>query len=153
MFSVCRYRSWKELLPHWHKNHHVLPALPNGYHQVHQQRFVVICWLCVLPLQRWSRKMTSIKNIDNKIKYNSTLASASRAASASAAIALWRFFGSLTSFTSTLWTLTPQGSVATSRVSIMSAAMFSLSDKISPRVFVPNTFLRVVAARSRVDWQ
>ena len=43
-----------------------------------------------------------------------TLALASRAASASAAMALWSCSGTLTSFTSTLSTLTPQGSVASS---------------------------------------
>ena len=44
-----------------------------------------------------------------------TLALASLAASASAAIALCRFSGTLTSFTSTLSICTPQGSVASSR--------------------------------------
>ena len=43
-----------------------------------------------------------------------TLARAFLAASASAAMALWRFSGTLTSFTSTLSTKTPQGSVASS---------------------------------------
>ena len=45
------------------------------------------------------------------------LALASRAASASAAMALINCSGTLTSFSSTLSTVTPQGSVATSRVS------------------------------------
>ena len=45
-----------------------------------------------------------------------TLALASRAASASAAMARWRDSGTLTSFTSTLSTYTPQGSVASSRL-------------------------------------
>ena len=46
-----------------------------------------------------------------------TLARASLAASASAAIALINCSGTLTSFSSTLSTVTPQGSVATSKVS------------------------------------
>ena len=52
-----------------------------------------------------------------------TLALASRAASASAAMALMSCSGTLTSFTSTLSTLTPQGSVATSRVSFQWAML------------------------------
>ena len=48
-----------------------------------------------------------------------TLALASRAASASAAMALISWAGTLTSFTSTRSTLTPQGSVASSRVSFI----------------------------------
>ena len=46
-----------------------------------------------------------------------TLARASLAASASAAMALWSWRGSITSFSSTIWTLTPHGSVASSKVS------------------------------------
>ena len=43
--------------------------------------------------------------------------------------------------TSTLSTLTPQGSVPSSRTVCISRAIASRSDKMSPRVFVPNTFL------------
>ena len=43
--------------------------------------------------------------------------------------------------TSTLSTLTPQGSVPSSRTVCISRAIDSRSDKMSPRVFVPNTFL------------
>ena len=44
--------------------------------------------------------------------------------------------------TSTLSTLTPrQGSVPSSRTVCISRAIDSRPDKISPRVFVPNTFL------------
>ena len=43
--------------------------------------------------------------------------------------------------TSTLSTLTPHGSVASSSVDCIMEAMDSRSDRISPRFFVPNTFL------------
>ena len=43
--------------------------------------------------------------------------------------------------TSTLSTLTPQGSVPSSRTVCISRAIDSRSDKMSPKVFVPNTFL------------
>ena len=98
-----------------------------------------------------------------------TFALASLAASASAAIALCSWRGSMTSFSSTIWTLTPQGSVASSRVSwqwmvskphdvrhsnstLISLEIPSLSDNISDKFLVPNTFLSVVAAKSRVEW-
>lgn len=102
-----------------------------------------------------------------------TLALASRAASASAAIARWSWTGNRTSFLwnlddnvrtffmqqrflifshiSTLSTLTPQGSVASSSVCSMTWLMVSLSDKISAKCFVPKTFLRVVAANKWVE--
>ncbi len=54
----------------------------------------------------------------------------------------WLFF--LWTYTSTLSTLTPQGSVASSREICMSWAILSLSDKMSPRFFVPSTFLQFV---------
>ena len=53
---------------------------------------------------------------------------------------------------STLSTLTPQGSVASSRLLCMICEMVSLSERISARFFVPNTFRNVVAARRRVEW-
>ena len=81
-----------------------------------------------------------------------TLARASLAASASAAIALWSWTGSRTSFTSTLSTRTPHGSVASSSNAFMIAEIISLWDKISDRFFVPRTFLSVVAASSWVEW-
>ena len=88
-----------------------------------------------------------------------------------AAIALCRDSGTFTSFTSTLSTVTPHGSVASSSVAwgselqifsphgkifsapstCMSLAMASRSDKISPRFLVPSTFLSVVAASSRAE--
>ena len=102
-----------------------------------------------------------------------TLARAFRAASASAAMALWSCSGTLTSFTSTLSTLTPQGSVPSSNTvwckvdiiegkcnhdlswdqkqTFISFAMASLLQRMSPRVIVPSTFLRVVAANSLAD--
>ena len=45
--------------------------------------------------------------------------------------------------TSTLSTLTPHGSVASSSVDCIMEAMDSRSDRISPRFFVPNTFLEM----------
>ena len=48
----------------------------------------------------------------------------------------------LKTYTSTLSTLTPQGSVASSRVVCMSWAMLSRSERMSPRFFVPRTFLQ-----------
>lgn len=45
-------------------------------------------------------------------------------------------------YTSTLSTLTPQGSVASSSVDCIMLAMPSRSDRISPRFFVPRTFLK-----------
>ena len=110
-----------------------------------------------------------------------TLARASRAASASAAIARCSCTGSRTSllqvgvhiearsanplegnlgiikiwtFThiSTLSTLTPHGSVASSRVCSMTWLIVSRSDRISARFLVPSTFLSVVAAKSLVEW-
>ena len=82
---------------------------------------------------------------------------------------------SLLTHTSTLSTLTPHGSVASSSVDCIIAAMDSRSERMSPRFFVPNTFLKgvcwlcivkmnshdapnrksnlsVVAASSLVDW-
>ena len=81
-----------------------------------------------------------------------TLARASLAASASAAMALWSCKGSLTSLISTLSTFTPQGSVVSSRELCMLSDIFSRSDRISARFLVPRTFLRVVAASSCVEW-
>ena len=54
--------------------------------------------------------------------------------------------------TSTLSTLTPHGSVASSSEVCISSEMDSLSDKISERFFVPNTLRREVAASSWVEW-
>lgn len=51
-----------------------------------------------------------------------------------------------------LCTLTPHRSVASSRASCITFEMDSRSDRISAKFLVPNTFLRVVAARSRVEW-
>ena len=48
--------------------------------------------------------------------------------------------------------MTPQGSVASSRLLCMMCEMVSRSLKISARFFVPNTFLRVVAANNLVEW-
>ena len=77
-----------------------------------------------------------------------TLARASRAASASAAMALMSCSGTRTSFTSTLSTLTPHSWVPTASSSYISWAILIRSERISPRVRVPRTFLRVVAARA-----
>lgn len=55
-------------------------------------------------------------------------------------------------YISTLSTLTPQGSVASSKELCMLWEMLSLSLKISAKFFVPKTFLRVVAASKRVEW-
>ena len=78
------------------------------------------------------------------------MALASLAASASAAMALCNWTGSLTSLTSTLSTLMPQGSVALSRCSRMSLAIDSRSERISERFFVPRIVLRVVEASNLV---
>ena len=59
----------------------------------------------------------------------------------------------LTSFTSTLSTVTPQGSVASCSSSCISLAMDSRSDKMSPRFFVPNTFLMVMGDQSEASNQ
>ena len=72
-----------------------------------------------------------------------TLALASLVASASAAMALCSCCGRRTSLISTLWTWTPHGSVASSRLWCIPSAMFSLSDKISERFLVPRTFLEI----------
>ena len=45
-------------------------------------------------------------------------------------------------YTSTLSTLTPHGSVASSRVDCIIVAIDSRSDRMSPRFFVPSTFLK-----------
>ena len=55
-------------------------------------------------------------------------------------------------YISTLSTLTPHGSVASSKEDCMTWLMVSLSDKISAKFLVPKTFLSVVAANSRVEW-
>ena len=57
------------------------------------------------------------------------------------------------SYISTLSALTPQGSVASSRASCITLEMDSLSDRISAKFLVPRTFLKVVAASSRVEWE
>ena len=67
-------------------------------------------------------------------------------------MARWSWTGSRTSFTSTLSTLTPHGSVASSKAAFMTADIVSLSDKISDSFFVPKTFRSVVAASKRVEW-
>ena len=113
-------------------------------------------------------------------KWNQTFAFASRLASASAAIALWRLYGSRTSFTSTLdrgysksqnsntlnsqnsntfghlksrflSTAIPHGFVALSRIDKTSLDTCSRSDKIPDRVLVPKMFLSVVWASIRVE--
>ena len=56
------------------------------------------------------------------------------------------------SYISTRSTLTPQGSVASSNVCSITWLIVSLSDKISAKCFVPNTFLSVVAASKWVEW-
>merc|ERR1712215_218240 len=81
-----------------------------------------------------------------------TFALACLVASASAAMALCNCCGKRTSFTSTLSTLIPQGSVALSRCSRMFLAISSLSANISCRVLVPSVFLSVVDASSLVEW-
>ena len=53
---------------------------------------------------------------------------------------------------STRSTLTPHGSVASSRLDCMIWEIVSRSLRISARFLVPSTFLRVVAAKSRVEW-
>ncbi len=50
------------------------------------------------------------------------------------------------------YTLTPHGSVASSREFCITWLMVSRSDRISARFFVPRTFLSVVAASRRVEW-
>ena len=45
-------------------------------------------------------------------------------------------------YTSTLSTLTPHGSVASSRVDCIIVTIDSRSDRMSPRFFVPSTFLK-----------
>uniref|UniRef100_A0A3Q0RFQ4 Uncharacterized protein n=1 Tax=Amphilophus citrinellus TaxID=61819 RepID=A0A3Q0RFQ4_AMPCI len=71
--------------------------------------------------------------------------------SPSAAITLARASrGSFTSLISTLSTLIPQSSVASSKEDCMLCAISSRSDRISARFLVPSTFLRVVWASSRV---
>lgn len=55
-------------------------------------------------------------------------------------------------YISTRSTLTPQGSVASSRELCMLWEMDSRSLKISAKFFVPRTFRRVVAAKRRVEW-
>ena len=81
-----------------------------------------------------------------------TLALASRAASASVAIALCRWTGRRTSLTSTRSTFTPQGSVASSSTLCISWDIASLSAKICERFLVPRTLRSVVAASNRVEW-
>ena len=56
------------------------------------------------------------------------------------------------SYISTRSTLTPQGSVASSRVCSITWLIVSLSESISARCLVPRTFLKVVAARRWVEW-
>ena len=53
---------------------------------------------------------------------------------------------------STRSTLTPQGSVASSKEDCITWLIVSRSDRISARFLVPRTFLRVVAAKSLVEW-
>ncbi len=55
-------------------------------------------------------------------------------------------------YISTLSTLTPQGSVASSRVCSITWEMVSRSDRISAKCFVPRTFRNVVAASKCVEW-
>ena len=55
-------------------------------------------------------------------------------------------------YISTLSTLTPHGSVASSNVCSITWLIVSLSDKISAKCFVPNTFRNVVAASKWVEW-
>ncbi len=55
-------------------------------------------------------------------------------------------------YISTLSALTPQGSVASSREFCMTWLIVSRSLRISARFLVPKTFLRVVAAKRRVEW-
>ena len=55
-------------------------------------------------------------------------------------------------YISTRSTLTPQGSVASSNEFCMTWLIVSRSDRISAKFLVPNTFRRVVAASSRVEW-
>merc|ERR1712179_225172 len=72
-----------------------------------------------------------------------TLARASRAASASAAIALCSWIGRRTSLISTRSTLIPHGSVASSKVDCIPALMYSRSVRTSDRFLVPSMFLNV----------
>jgi len=55
-------------------------------------------------------------------------------------------------YISTLSTLTPHGSVASSRLLCMTCEMVSRSERISARFLVPSTFRNVVAASRRVEW-
>ena len=55
-------------------------------------------------------------------------------------------------YISTLSTLTPHGSVASSNEDCITWLIVSLSDNISAKFLVPNTFLNVVAANNRVEW-
>jgi len=55
-------------------------------------------------------------------------------------------------YISTRSTLTPQGSVASSKELCMVCEMVSRSDRISAKFFVPKTFRNVVAANKRVEW-
>jgi hypothetical protein len=49
-------------------------------------------------------------------------------------------------------TLTPHGSVASSRAFCMTWLMVSRSERISAKFLVPSTFRSVVAAKRRVEW-
>jgi hypothetical protein len=135
LFSVCRYRS------------------------------------CRAPGESCMTSAASFKALEAFISPSAatTLALASREASASAAIALCNDLGRLTSllerkmrFTSvisksgechisTLSTLTPQGSVATSRDVCIMWEIPSRSARISDKFRVPRMFLRVVIASSLVE--
>jgi len=81
-----------------------------------------------------------------------TLALASRDASASAAIALCNCSGNRASLISTLSTLMPHGSVASSNALCIACDILSLSLSISWSGFVPRIFLSVVCASNRVEW-
>lgn len=80
-----------------------------------------------------------------------TFARASRDASASAAIARCICTGKRTSLISTRSTLTPQESVASSRLSCIMCEIDSRSERICDRSFVPSTLRSVVAASSLVE--
>ena len=68
-------------------------------------------------LIRWGDLcVCAVRFTEYRMDYNTRAHPTVLAASASAAMALWRDSGTLTSFTSTLSTVTPQGSVASSRV-------------------------------------
>jgi len=73
-----------------------------------------------------------------------TFALASRAASASAAMARWSWTGRRASLISTLSTLMPHAAVASSNTDCMEKEMLSRSLKISCRFFVPRMFRNVV---------